>query len=434
MMQMNRSRYQDLTVFGVCVVVDNDVTQLFGVVDSEVDLHDDIKLEDYLLSKTNGDVSSQSMAQTKQTARKTDKKGELPSQSSGGQTLATFANRWSPRFLDSDSDIERAANMFGINTRQSLARRSPARGSPARGTKWPATPSSSSSESPRKSPCLSSPARGAPPWGVPGRGASRGTGHSVPVGMVPPQPRRGRGRPGQAVFVQHGARGASRSSPRLTLPSFSTEEEDNDEGDDDDNNDDEDDEEEEVDFPNQGNVQRRRQTVQGGKQPQNLIAAKNLNLIRAPRRGKSSFTEIVAWNRSARQRAWNEMKRGWMARNERQWDAMGRLLRKIHAGTEALREIRFYQKSTCFLIPMRAFQRFVWQVALDESPNGKEYCWQARALFALQQAAEAYMVAYLCDANLLAIHAKWSMIMEKDMVLVRRMRGRCAIGFEMGDN
>ena len=130
-MRMNRSCYQDLTVFGVCVVVDNDVTQLFGVVDSEVDLHDDIKLEDYLLSKTNGDVSAQSMARTKQTARKTDKKGELPSQPSGSQILATFANRRSPRFLDSDSDLERAANMFGINTRQSPARGSPARGSPA---------------------------------------------------------------------------------------------------------------------------------------------------------------------------------------------------------------------------------------------------------------------------------------------------------------
>ena len=128
---MDRSRYQDLTVFGVCVVVDNDVTQLFGVVDSEVDLHDDIELEDYFFQKTNGDVSSQSMARYKQMARKSDKKGELPSQSSGSQTLATFANRQSPRFLDSDSDLERAANMFGINTRQSPACGSPARGSPA---------------------------------------------------------------------------------------------------------------------------------------------------------------------------------------------------------------------------------------------------------------------------------------------------------------
>ena len=138
----------------------------------------------------------------------------------------------------------------------------------------------------------------------------------MPVGTVPPQPR-SRGRPGQAGFVQRGARGASRSSPCLTLPSFSTEEEDDDEGDEDNNNDDNnDDEDDEVDFPNQGNVQRRRQTVQGGKQPRNPIAIKNLNLIRAPRQGKSGFTEIAAWNRSAHQGAWNEMKRGWMARNE----------------------------------------------------------------------------------------------------------------------
>ena len=306
-MQIDRSRYRDITVFGVCVVVDNDVTQLFGVVDSEVDLHDDVKLEDYLLSKTNGDVSPQSMTRTKQTARKTDKKGELPSQSSGSQTLATFANRQSPRFLDSDLDLERAANMFGINARRSPACGSPARGSPAQGIKRPATPSISSSGSPCKSPCLSSPARGAPPRGVPGRGASRGAGHSVPVGTVDPQPRGSRGRPGQAGFVQRGARGASKSSPHLTLPSFSTEEEDDDEGDEDNNDNDDN---EEVDFPNQGNVQRRRQTVQGGKQPRNPIAAKNLNLIMAPKRGKSGFTEIAAWNRSARQGVMNEMKRG----------------------------------------------------------------------------------------------------------------------------
>ena len=135
----------------------------------------------------------------------------------------------------------------------------------------------------------------------------------MPVGTVNPQPRGGRGRPGQAGFVQRGARGASRSSPHFALPSFSTEEEDDDEGDEDDNNDDDDDE---VDFPNQGNVQRRRQTVQRGKQPRNPIAAKNLNLIMAPKRGKSGFTEIAAWNRSARQGAWNETKRGWMTKHE----------------------------------------------------------------------------------------------------------------------
>ena len=57
----------------------------------------------------------------------------------------------------------------------------------------------------------------------------------MPVGTVNPQPRGGRGRPGQAGFVQRGARGASRSSPHFALPSFSTEEEDDDEGDENDN-------------------------------------------------------------------------------------------------------------------------------------------------------------------------------------------------------
>ena len=83
---------------------------------------------------------------------------------------------------------------------------------------------------------------------------------------------------------------------------------------------------------------------------------------------------------------------------------------------------------------MRAFQRLVQQVALDEALSKKDYHWQVWALFTLQQAPEAYMVAYLCDANLLAIHAKLSTIMDKDMMLVRRMRGRRAIGLEMGDN
>ena len=309
----DRSRYHDLTLFGIYVIVNDDVTELYGVVESDSEeIKHDQDLESYLV-ETNPNVSPQSMARTKQTARKTDNKGKLPSQSSGGQTLATFANRRSPRFLDSDSDLERAANMFGINTRQSPARGSSARGSPAWGTKRPATPSSSSSGSPHKSPRLSSPARGAPPRGVPGQCTSRGTGCSVPVGTVNPQPRGGRGRPGQAGFIQRGARGASRSSPRFALPSFSTEEEDDDEGDEDDNNDDDDDK---VDFPNQGNVQRRRQTVQRGKQPRNPIAAKNLNLIMAPKRGKSGFTEIAAWNRSAHQGAWNETKRGWMTKHE----------------------------------------------------------------------------------------------------------------------
>ena len=54
------------------------------------------------------------MARTKQMVRKSDSKGQIPSQSSSGHTLATFPNRQSPRFLDSDSDLEKAVNKFGV--------------------------------------------------------------------------------------------------------------------------------------------------------------------------------------------------------------------------------------------------------------------------------------------------------------------------------
>ena len=42
---------------------------------------------------------------------------------------------------------------------------------------------------------------------------------------------------------------------------------------------------------------------------------------------------------------------------------------------------------------------------------------------ALQEAAEAYLVRLFEDTNLCAIHAKWAMIMPKDIQLARRIRG-----------
>ena len=83
---------------------------------------------------------------------------------------------------------------------------------------------------------------------------------------------------------------------------------------------------------------------------------------------------------------------------------------------------------------MRGFKWLVHEVVQNEIPDGGKYRWQARALFALQQAAESYLIAYLCDTNLLAIHPKSFTIMPKDMQLVGRMRGRRAIGPEMGDD
>ena len=75
--------------------------------------------------------------------------------------------------------------------------------------------------------------------------------------------------------------------------------------------------------------------MQSGKQPRQLIAAKNLNLIRAPRRGKSGFAEIARWNRTARQGVLNETKWGWMAKRIRD-NAQRQQLRRQRPGFRAL--------------------------------------------------------------------------------------------------
>ena len=476
-----RSSYDDLTLFGINVVVDDVVTELYGVVDSESDndIDKDVELITYL-TQANEAVSSQSMARTKQMARKTDKKGELPAkptnpalQSPGGLPLVTLPTRRSRRFLESDSELEQAADLFSMNlgsparsTRNkspaSAPGKSPARGSPGRSSRGntPArgTPGRSPARgSPGRSSRGSTPARGTPGRGSPMKGVKPGSGRGnsgrgrsvTPLGSPQAEPKPGTSgagaKPGQAGYVNRGGgvTGARRSSPRWNLPSFSSDDKENDDDDDDEDDDEEEtgdkdyepgdegneeeDEEEDmkVDFPKIDPKNQRKNNQQTVK-----AAVKNLNLIRAPKRGVSSFTVIAKWNATARQGKYNETKRGWMARPQR--NAQNQGIRRARAGMRALREIRFYQHSTCFLILMRAFQRAVRQVALDV--NGKEFRWQARALFALQQAAEAYLVAYLGDANLLVIHAHRTTIMEKDMIMVRRMRGRRAIGFDFGDD
>ena len=49
--------------------------------------------------------------------------------------------------------------------------------------------------------------------------------------------------------------------------------------------------------------------------------------------------------------------------------------------------------------------------------------WQAAAVSAMQEAAEAYMVSLLSDANLCALHAKRVTAMPRDLHLARRLRG-----------
>ena len=93
---------------------------------------------------------------------------------------------------------------------------------------------------------------------------------------------------------------------------------------------------------------------------------------------------------------------------------------RYRPGTVALREIRKYQKSTELLIRKMPFQRLVREIAQDHKMDLR---FQSAALGALQEAAEAYLVALFEDTNLCAIHAKRVTIMPKDMQLARRIRG-----------
>jgi histone H3 len=93
---------------------------------------------------------------------------------------------------------------------------------------------------------------------------------------------------------------------------------------------------------------------------------------------------------------------------------------RFKPGTVALREIRRYQKNTDLLIRKLPFQRLVREIAQEFRT---ELRFQAGAVAALQEAAEAYLVGLFEDTNLCALHSKRVTIMPKDMQLARRIRG-----------
>lgn len=96
--------------------------------------------------------------------------------------------------------------------------------------------------------------------------------------------------------------------------------------------------------------------------------------------------------------------------------------RRMRPGERAIKEIRQYQKSTELLIRKLPFARLAREV--QSSFTAEQFRWQAAALIALQEAAEAHLVGLFEDANLCAIHAKRVTIMTKDIQLARRIRGR----------
>ncbi|KAM6932418.1 histone H3-like centromeric protein A [Lycodopsis pacificus] len=95
--------------------------------------------------------------------------------------------------------------------------------------------------------------------------------------------------------------------------------------------------------------------------------------------------------------------------------------RRFRPGTRALMEIRKYQKSTDLLLRKGPFSRLVREVC--QIFSGQAFRWHVRALMALQEAAEVFLVLLFSDANLCAIHAKRVTVFPRDIQLARRIRG-----------
>ncbi|KAI8918478.1 putative HHT1-histone H3 [Powellomyces hirtus] len=91
--------------------------------------------------------------------------------------------------------------------------------------------------------------------------------------------------------------------------------------------------------------------------------------------------------------------------------------RRKRKQTAWLREVKQYQKSTDLLICKLPFQRTVREIVADITLTPIR--WQSSTLLALQQTAEAYLVAMFGKANKVAIYAGRMTIKPVDLNLVR---------------
>ena len=95
--------------------------------------------------------------------------------------------------------------------------------------------------------------------------------------------------------------------------------------------------------------------------------------------------------------------------------------RKYRPGTVALWEIRQFQKSTELLIQKLPFSWLVCEIAQEVGKCDLHF--QGSATICLQEAAEAFLVSLMEDANLCTTHAKRVTIMPKDIQLARHIQG-----------
>ncbi|XP_051156838.1 uncharacterized protein LOC127278926 [Leptopilina boulardi] len=87
-------------------------------------------------------------------------------------------------------------------------------------------------------------------------------------------------------------------------------------------------------------------------------------------------------------------------------------------------EIRALRRSTKLLIPKAPFVRLVKEIVKDIFPRSKIRRFQNDAIEALREAAEIYIVQYYEQADVISQHANRTTLMQRDMVMLRFIRGR----------
>ena len=156
----------------------------------------------------------------------------------------------------------------------------------------------------------------------------------------------------------------------------------------------------------------------GGKQPQGRAP----KATRTPRRRWAPVNMkcvpptlcITGENANARMTGANATPQGYYKPSDKQKRF------KWKPGTRALREIRFYQKSTALLLRHLPILYLIREVAQDFKTDLR---FTADAAYTLQCTSEDYLVRLFEDSNLCAIHARCVTIMPKDVQLVWRIQG-----------
>ena len=95
------------------------------------------------------------------------------------------------------------------------------------------------------------------------------------------------------------------------------------------------------------------------------------------------------------------------------------VIRKYRPGMGALKEIRHYQKEFGVICSKAATARLVCELC-----ENKNLRWQAKAIMALHEAFEDYLVGLFEDCVLEAIHRKRVTVMPKDMFIALHIRGK----------